>query len=103
MGVYDTLIDGERQAQIKCFTNEFKTYKVGDKVPRKGTYIIILPAHENVKFALISEGIFVCLSDCPPTLIDKWGEHLRSPADFKDRFEELVQKTSKEMKKESEA
>lgn len=102
MGVYDTLIDGERQAQVKCFTNALESYEVGDEVPLKGTYIIVLPEREDARFALVKDGIFVGLTECPPNFIDKWGGYLSGFADFRDHYEELVQSISKETKMESE-
>ncbi len=102
MGVYDTLIDGERQAQVKCFWNEMNIIKVGDEVPLNGTYIIVLPEREDARFALVKGGIFVGLSDCPPYFIDKWGGQLTDIDDFKDTYEELVQSISKDSKMEAE-
>jgi len=99
MGVYDTLIDGERKAQIKCFDCEMNTYKVGDKVPLSGTYILVLPEREDVRFALVKDGIFIGLSDSLPYFIDKWGRHLSGVADFSDPYEELVQSISEEAKR----
>ena len=91
MGVYDTLIDGEKQAQIKCFDCELKTYKVGDQVPCDGSFIIVLPPREGVHYAIIKDSIFLGFTDCPPMIIDKWGEHLVSYDAFRDPYEELVQ------------
>lgn len=102
MGVYDTLIDGERQAQIKCFNCEMNTYKVGDRVPYDGSLVIVLPSRgENIRYAIVKDSIFFGFTNCPPvipTIIDKWGEHLVSYDDFKDPYEELTQNMSKEMK-----
>jgi len=99
MGVYDTLIDGDKQVQVKCFTNALTSYEVGDKVPLKGTYILVLPEREDVRFALVKDGIFIGLSDSLPYFIDKWGRHLSGVADFSDPYEELVQSLSKEAKR----
>ena len=103
MGVYDTLIDGEEQAQIKCFDCEMNTYKVGEKVPRDGSFIIVLPPRESKSYAIIKDGIFLGLTDRQPAIIDKWGCYLISCDDFRDRPAELVREISKEAKKESRA
>ncbi len=91
MGLYDTLIDGEKQAQIKCFNREMNTYKVGDQVPRDGSFIIVLPPQENKRFAFIKDGVFIGLTDRCPVIIDKWGRELTSFSDFRNPFEDLVQ------------
>ena len=99
MGVYDTLIDGDKQAQIKCFDCEMNTYKVGDKIPRDGTFIIVLPPRENKRYAIIKDSIFLGLTDRYPKIIDKWGCVLGSVHDFEDTFKDLVQEISKETKR----
>jgi len=101
MGVYDTLIDGDKQAQIKCFDCEMNTYKVGDKIPRDGTFIIVLPPRENKRYAIIKDSIFLGLTDRMPAIIDKWGCYLISCDDFRDHPAELVEKISKEAKMEA--
>jgi len=102
MGVYDTLIDGDRRVQVKCFTNALTSYEVGDEVPIKGTYIIVLPEREDVRFALVKDGIFIGLTGCPPNFIDKWGGQLSGVADFRDHYEELVRSLSEEEREREE-
>lgn len=96
MGLYDTLVDGERTAQIKCFGRDMETYEVGDQLPCDGSFIIMLPDYEGARFALVKDSIFVGFTDCPPILIDKWGTHLVSYDAFVDSFTELVNLHSSE-------
>jgi len=102
MGLYDTLIDGGKEAQVKCFNREMNTYEVGDRVPCGGSFIIMLPPYEGVRCAIVEDGIFVGLTDCPPVsptmIIDKWGRRLASYDDFKDPYENIAQMIKKEAK-----
>ncbi len=102
MGVYDILIDGDKQAQIKCFDCEMNTYKVGDKIPRDSSFVIVFPPRENKRYAFIKDGVFLGLTDRYPVIIDKWGCQLGSYADFRDTYDDLVQEISKGAKRESE-
>ncbi len=97
MGLYDTLIDGEKQAQVKCFDCEMNTYKVGDQVPSDGSFIIMFPPD---LYAIIKDSIFLGFTDCPPVIIDKWGGHLASYDDFKNPYEELVRSLAKEYRED---
>jgi hypothetical protein len=83
MGVYDTLIDGGRSVQIKIFGDSYETYEVGDQLPCDGSFIIVLPDYEDAPFAIIKDGIFLGLTDCPPIIVDKWGGHIVSYDAFK--------------------
>ncbi len=99
MGVYDTLVDGDRQAQVKCFDCKLKTYKVGDKIPCDGSFIIVLPHHrEGAHYAIVKDSIFLGFTDDTPIIIDKWGEHLVSYDAFRDPFEEAVQRLTSKVK-----
>ena len=100
MGLYDTLVDGDKEAQVKCFNREMNIYEVGDRVPSGGSFIIMLPPYEDAAYAIIKDGIFLGLTDCPPStadkIIDKWGGHLASYDDFKDPYEKIAQKIKKD-------
>lgn len=91
MGTYDTLVDGERSVQVKVFDNEFNTYNIGDKIPCDGSFIIMFPEYEDSLFAIIKDSVFLGLTDCPPIIIDKWGNQLTSYDAFKSLYEDLVQ------------
>ena len=99
MGVYDTLIDGERSVQVKCFGRDMKIYEVGDQLPCDGSFIIMFPEYEGAGFAIVKDSIFLGLTDCPPVIIDKWGTHLVSYDAFVDSFTELTQSLSESAKK----
>lgn len=98
MGVYDTLVDGERSAQVKCFDGKLATYKAGDQVPCDGSFIIVLPEYEGAEFAIVKDGVFIGFTDCPPVIIDKWGKHLISYDAFKNPYEEIVDSLRKTVK-----
>jgi len=104
VGLYDTLVDGDKEAQVKCFNREMNIYKVGDRVPRDGSFIIMLPPYEGAPCAIIKDGIFMGLTDCPPSMvdkiIDKWGKRLASYDDFKDPYEKIAQKIKKDAEAE---
>lgn len=92
MGLYDTLVEGDKQAQVKCFSSEMNTYEVGDRVPYDGSLIIMFPPYEGARYAIVKDSIFLGFTDSAPALIDKWREHLISYDDFKDPYNELAQK-----------
>lgn len=80
MGVYDTLIDGDRSVQVKCWDSKLELYYKGDKVPPiadMDTYTIILPSYCCVRFALIVKGTFKGLTNEVKNTwepyITKWG------------------------------
>lgn len=100
MGMYDTLIDGERSVQTKMFKNMLNTYEVGDKLPCDGSFIIMFPDYEEVPFAIVKDGIFLGLTDRPPIIVDKWGRHLVSYDAFEDVFGDLVQSLASKVKEE---
>jgi len=61
LGVFDTLVDGDRSAQVKCWDSALKVYQKGDEVPRfetLDTYTIVLPSYCDAEFALIAKGKF---------------------------------------------
>ena len=88
MGTYDTLVDGDIEIQVKVFDNDFNIYKLGDKVPCDGSFVIVNP-NENYPYILILNGEFVGFTDCFK-VIDKWGQELKTVEDFVDTFKELV-------------
>jgi len=89
MGVYDTLIDGDRSAQVKCWDDlSYKSFHVGDEVPTYGdldTYTIVLPSYEGSGFALIANGTFKGLTykvgNTWEPYITKWGEETNLTVD----------------------
>ena len=100
MGVYDTLIQGDLSAQVKCFDCGMNTYNVGDEVPCDGSLIIMLPAYDGdaTQFAVVLNGIFVGFTGCPPKLIDKWGGDLTSYDQFVNPYFEAVRRLAEELK-----
>ena len=102
MGLFDTLVDGERSVQTKIFANLMNTYRVGDKLPCDGSFIIMFPDYEEAPFAIIKDGVFLGLTDCPPIIVDKWGNHLTSYDDFEDIYQEFVDNVTKELGLEDE-
>lgn len=80
MGLFDTLVDGDKSVQVKCWDSLMDTYRVGDNVPTLGpyiTYTIVLPSYEEARFARIGNGVFKGLTDEPSQTwspyISKWG------------------------------
>ena len=102
MGVYNTLVDGARQVQIKCFGDGYNIYNVGDQLPCDGSFIIVCPTYkeDGQIYAVVKDSIFLGLTDCPPVIIDKWGTHLVSYDAFVDSYTELVQSLSEKAKEE---
>ena len=43
MGSFDTLVDGNKNIQVKCFEGNLKVFHVGDIVPKLHNY------HENYR------------------------------------------------------
>ena len=90
MGVYDTLVDGDKTVQVKCFPPpSLRTYKVGDKTPLRRTVTILLPDYEDAKFAIIEKGVFVGLTNDPekakPPYLSKWGKKCKTIEDIENR------------------
>ena len=102
MGLFDTLIDGKRSVQTKMFKNMLNTYEVGDKLPCDGSFIIMFPDYEEAPFAIVKDGTFLGLTDCPPLIVDKWGKHLSSYDDFEDIYQNFVDNINKELDLEDE-
>ena len=104
MGIYDTLIDGDRSCQIKVFPDSFEVYEVGDKLPTEGTFTIVLPSYEGARFVLIEKGVFKKLTDNPDEtyspVIDKWGSGLDNIESFVNTYQELVDSLSETKIKE---
>ena len=88
MGIYDTLVDGEKSVQIKCYESvSLNTFHVGDKTPLKRTVTILFPDYEEgARFAIIEEGVFKGLTNDPtkakPPFISKWGRKCKSIEDI---------------------
>ena len=82
MGVYDTLVDGDRSVQVKCWSNvSCKNIFVGETVPtwnNHDTYTIILPGFVGSGFALVVNGIFKGITDQVKNTFEpyvtKWGD-----------------------------
>lgn len=98
LGSFDILIDGDKLVQVKCFSCDFDRYTVGDKVPDDfgKTFTIVLPYYEGAKFAVVKNGKLAKLTDDESeTLkpyITKWGEEIESPDEFRNPFEEIIEK-----------
>lgn len=87
MGLYDTLIDGEKSCQVKMFDCILATYKPGDEIPNiRGAFVITFPDYARARFAVIRDGKFEKLVDelteeeKKLPAYDKWGNsHLDVP------------------------
>ena len=88
MGMFDTLIDGKNQAQIKCLDCQMNVIKPGSKVKLKGvgyyreyempkSFTIILPVYEEQKYAIFKNGKFIKLTNNKKEIVkpyyDKYG------------------------------
>jgi len=113
MGTYDTLVDGEKLAQVKIFNRTMSVFKKGDKLPVEGlgvgnTFTIVLPDYEGARFAIVKDGKFIKLtSDVNETYrpyVDKWGNIIEKLEDMVNPFYQAVQEALKkeEMKNEGE-
>lgn len=104
MGVFDTLVDGSKKAQIKLFDCTLHTYEAGDEVPKDfgDNFTIVLPKREVARFALIKDGKFVKLTgnreETYPPFISKWGEPLNQIDDFRNPYAEMVKEFAKKHK-----
>ena len=94
MGSFDTLSDGDREIQVKCFEGNLKNYHVGDVVPelhsyhegyRKWipelqyeTYTIDMDPYGDPPYALVKDKVFVGFTDdieeTYPPIIYRWGQ-----------------------------
>jgi len=94
MGTYDTLVDGDKSAQIKMFDCDLTTYNAGDKLPTDKTFTIIFPSFCWNRFAIVKDGIFIKLtneeSEIFSPYVDKWGEELVSSHILLDPTRELI-------------
>ena len=75
MGSFDTLVDGNKNIQVKCFEGNLKVFHVGDIVPKLHnyhenyrkwipelqyeTYTIDMNPYPDPLYALIKDGVFV--------------------------------------------
>ncbi len=97
MGIYDTLVDGEIQVQVKCWDADFKTFNPGGKVPSLLPDITIVCPDYSLEggqiFAIIKGHKFIKLTkdldEAVPRYVDKWGGLLNTLGDFKNPFEIL--------------
>lgn len=66
MGMFDTFVDGEKEAQVKCFDCTLQTWAVGDEVPElcgEKTYAIF--TREGF-YAVVQDGLFKGLTESSP-------------------------------------
>jgi len=91
MGSYDTLTDGKKDCQVKCFHSNMTVYTIGDLLPDiNGTqrmvgtvksYTIVFPEYEGYKFAIIKNDKLWKLTNSSKEIIepfiDKWGNDVK--------------------------
>jgi hypothetical protein len=84
MGMFDTLTDGKKQCQVKCFECVMSIYQIGDELPDMdiypNNYTIVLPEYEGCKFAIIKDKKLWKLTNVASLtiepFIDKWGSRI---------------------------
>lgn len=83
MGVYDYLVDGDKEAQVKVWDCELRSYSVGDKVhPVNGELTYVLALREG-GFAFVNDLRFVGIIDewrnSSVPIFDKYGAGWTGP------------------------
>lgn len=93
MGSFDTMYDGDREIQVKCFRCHLDNIKKGDKVgdlhnylksyepwddeDQLDTYTIVMTPYADPRYALIKDRVFVGFVDSPrdtyPPYVARWG------------------------------